>query len=48
MSEVADPSTGKGQVQVYFVTSSADIELPEQKRQLLVPTSKSEKPNAMQ
>ena len=30
-----------GQVQVYFVTDSPDIELPEGKRQLLVPTSKA-------
>lgn len=28
------------QVQVYFTTDSPDIELPEGKRQLLVPTSK--------
>lgn len=28
-----------GQVQVHFITESPDIELPEGKRQLLVPTS---------
>lgn len=31
---------GQGQVQVYFITNAPDIELPEEKRQLLVPTSK--------
>ena len=30
----------KGQVQVHFITNAPDIELPEGKRQLLVPTSK--------
>ena len=30
----------QGQVQVYFITNAPDIELPEEKRQLLVPTSK--------
>lgn len=30
----------QGQVQVYFTTTSPDIELPEGKQQLLVPTSK--------
>lgn len=34
-----EQSTRQGQVQVYFTTNSADIELPEEKRQLLVPTS---------
>ncbi len=30
----------QGNVQVHFITNSPDIELPEGKRQLLVPTSK--------
>ena len=35
-----DASSGKrGQVQVHFITNSPDIELPEGKRQLLVPIS---------
>jgi ribosome biogenesis protein YTM1 len=34
------PGTHYGQVQVHFTTNSPDIELPEGKRQLLVPTSK--------
>ena len=37
-----------GQVQVYFTTNFPDIELPEAKRQLLVPTSKYEKRNKKQ
>jgi ribosome biogenesis protein YTM1 len=32
--------SGSRQVQVQFVTNSPDIELPEGKRQLLVPTGK--------
>lgn len=35
----ADSSSHYGQVQVHFTTNSPDIELPEGKRQLLVPTS---------
>jgi len=31
----------QGQVQVRFITNAPDIELPEGKRQLLVPTSKT-------
>jgi len=31
---------GQGQVQVRFITNAPDIELPEGKRQLLVPKSK--------
>jgi ribosome biogenesis protein YTM1 len=31
-------TAGQGQVQVYFSTNSSDIELPEEKRQLRVPT----------
>jgi ribosome biogenesis protein YTM1 len=34
-------STHYGQVQVHFITNSPDIELPEGKRQLLVPTSEA-------
>ncbi|KAH6673012.1 ribosome biogenesis protein ytm1 [Halenospora varia] len=34
-----EQSTRQGQVQVYFTTNSTDIELPEEKRQLLVPTN---------
>ncbi len=30
----------QGQVQVHFITNAPDIELPEGKRQLLVPTSR--------
>jgi hypothetical protein len=41
MDDAVVQSTQHGQVQVHFVTSFADIELPEAKRQLLVPTSKS-------
>jgi ribosome biogenesis protein YTM1 len=36
----AGNSSHYGQVQVHFTTNSPDIELPEGKRQLLVPTSK--------
>lgn len=39
MSGLVEPFTRQGQVQVHFVTDSADIELSEEKRQLLVPTS---------
>ncbi|RDL41374.1 Ribosome biogenesis protein YTM1 [Venustampulla echinocandica] len=39
MDEITVQSTGQGQVQVYFTTTSPDIELPEEKRQLRVPTS---------
>ncbi|TVY78406.1 Ribosome biogenesis protein, partial [Lachnellula suecica] len=39
MADSAGQSSRQGQVQVYFTTNSADIELPEEKRQLLVPTS---------
>ena len=34
-----ESSNRQGQVQVHFITNSPDIELPEGKRQLLVPTS---------
>lgn len=34
--------TRQGQVQVHFITNSPDIELPEEKRQLLVPTGNAE------
>jgi len=40
MADASGPSSRQGQVQVYFTTNSADIELPEEKRQLLVPTSR--------
>ena len=41
MADPAAPYNGRqGQVQVHFITNSPDIELPEGKRQLLVPTSK--------
>lgn len=40
MSLENDGQQGQVQVQVHFVTDEADIELPEEKRQLLVPTSK--------
>jgi hypothetical protein len=33
--------TRQGNVQVYFTTNSPDIELPEGKRQLLIPTSET-------
>ena len=39
MTESGTSSSRQGQVQVHFITNSADIELPEGKRQLLVPTS---------
>jgi hypothetical protein len=39
MSENTEFSARQGQVQVHFITNSEDIELPEEKRQLLVPTS---------
>ncbi|KAI9742341.1 MAG: ribosome biogenesis protein ytm1 [Claussenomyces sp. TS43310] len=39
MDGAQDAGARQGQVQVHFVTNSADIELPEEKRQLLVPTS---------
>jgi hypothetical protein len=35
---MTDGDSGRGNVQVHFVTSSPDIELPEGKRLLLVPT----------
>jgi ribosome biogenesis protein YTM1 len=38
MTDGAAQSSRHGQVQVYFVTNSPDIELPEEKRKLLVPT----------
>ena len=37
---MTDAGTRQGNVQVHFATNSPDIELPEGKRQLLVPTSK--------
>ncbi|KAF8850480.1 microtubule-associated protein-like protein ytm1 [Acephala macrosclerotiorum] len=39
MAETGAQSTHYGQVQVHFTTTSPDIELPEGKRQLLVPTN---------
>jgi ribosome biogenesis protein YTM1 len=39
MTESGASSSRHGQVQVHFITNSPDIELPEGKRQLLVPTS---------
>jgi ribosome biogenesis protein YTM1 len=39
MTESVASSSRQGQVQVHFITNSPDIELPEGKRQLLVPTS---------
>jgi hypothetical protein len=39
MTEGGASSSRQGQVQVHFITNSPDIELPEGKRQLLVPTS---------
>jgi ribosome biogenesis protein YTM1 len=39
---MTDAIVRQGNVQVYFVTISPDIELPEGKRQLLVPTSKDQ------
>jgi hypothetical protein len=38
MADSAAQSSRYGQVQVYFITNSPDIELPEEKRKLLVPT----------
>ncbi|PQE26058.1 putative Ribosome biogenesis ytm1 protein [Rutstroemia sp. NJR-2017a BBW] len=38
-SEYGNMDQSQGQVQVHFTTTSPDIELPEGKRQLLVPTS---------
>lgn len=35
---MGDAGSGQGRVRVHFVTNSPDIELPESKRQLLVPT----------
>lgn len=42
MTDGVAQSSRQGQVQVYFTTSSAEVELelPEEKRQLLVPTSR--------
>jgi ribosome biogenesis protein YTM1 len=39
MTDSGASSSRQGQVQVHFITNSPDIELPEGKRQLLVPTS---------
>ena len=39
MAENGEHTGPNGQVQVHFTTNSPDIELPEDKRQLLVPTS---------
>jgi hypothetical protein len=39
MTESGASSSRHGQAQVHFITNSPDIELPEGKRQLLVPTS---------
>jgi ribosome biogenesis protein YTM1 len=39
MADAGASSSRQGQVQVHFITNSPDIELPEGKRQLLVPTS---------
>lgn len=39
-SHFAVANMAQGQVQVHFSTTSPDIELPEGKQQLLVPTSK--------
>ena len=39
MADAGASSNRQGQVQVHFITNSPDIELPEGKRQLLVPTS---------
>jgi hypothetical protein len=39
MADAGESSSRQGQVQVHFITNSPDIELPEGKRQLLVPTS---------
>lgn len=39
MGDLMADTTRQGQIQVHFVTNSPDIELPEEKRQLLVPTS---------
>ncbi|KAG9235688.1 ribosome biogenesis protein ytm1 [Amylocarpus encephaloides] len=38
MAKTTTLPTGHGQVQVYFTTNAPDIELPEEKRQLRVPT----------
>jgi hypothetical protein len=40
MEDNPSATTSHGQVQVYFSTNSADIELLEEKRQLRVPTGK--------
>jgi hypothetical protein len=40
MSGGLEGAGGQGQVQVRFITNAPDIELPEGKRQLLVPRSK--------
>lgn len=39
MADGGATSSRQGQVQVHFITNSPDIELPEGKRQLLVPIS---------
>lgn len=40
MADIGAEPARQGNVQVHFITNSPDIELPEGKRQLLVPTSK--------
>jgi hypothetical protein len=40
MSGGIEGAGGQGQAQVRFITNATDIELPEGKRQLLVPKSK--------
>lgn len=47
MADSEATSSRQGQVQVYFNTNSPDIELPEEKRQLLVPTSEQLPPPAV-
>lgn len=39
MAESGDIAKSHGQIQVHFTTNVPEIELPEEKRQLLVPTS---------
>jgi hypothetical protein len=41
MADTFAAPSGHGQVQVYFTTNATDIELPEEKRQLRVPTGLS-------
>lgn len=45
MDTIMNENGAARQVQVQFFTKSPDIELPEEKRQLLVPTSKSNPTN---